>query len=219
MSKLRWDKDTDRLFEAGIDRGVLYELDDDHTYVGVAWNGITSVEEHNNSSVTPIYFDSQKQFDMYAPGDFSASLKAYTYPDEFLKFEGMIEDSATGLLLDNQPVDTFGLSYRTLIGNPDKSTDFEYKIHILYNVTAIPDAVTRQTLSANVDPIEFSWSLSCIPEEVVNFRPTAHIVVDTRKVSRAKVSEIEFALYGGPDSPIDLPYLPSAQDVVTILSS
>src|SRR5689334_11158048 len=112
MSTLVWDGVGDRLYENGVTRGVLYKDDG----VGVAWNGLISVEETSGDSVSPIHFDGVKFNDLVTLGDFEAKLKAYTYPDEFLPYEGVLEEQA-GFFISNQPKSRFGLSYRTLIGS------------------------------------------------------------------------------------------------------
>lgn len=208
MAAIVWDNPGSRIYESGIDRGVLYVPDD----IGVAWNGLTSVDEKSAGSVEALYFDGVKFNDVVTVGEFTGALRAYTYPDEFMQFEG-IQEFEHGVHFHDQPQGRFHLSYRTRVSN-----DLEqqaYKIHLLYNVTAIPAPRKHTTLSAQVDPMEFEWAISAIPETVEGFQPTAHIVIDTRKVDSWLLQDIEEILYG---SDTKNPSLPPMQSFINYIS-
>lgn len=191
MPVLTWDKVGDRVYETGLDRGVLYLPDGS----AVPWNGLTSVIERFNKEVSPVYFDGMKISDLVSFGDFSASMKAVTYPDEFVEIEGL-DPVRCGLFYADQPPQTFGLCYRTQIGNDLEGDIDGHKIHILYNVTAIPSEKTYATRSADPSIVEFEWEITAVPEDVPGFRPTAHIIIDTRKVDPWLLEDIEAKLYG-----------------------
>lgn len=202
MAKITWNDTGSRFFESGIDRGVLYFP----TGGGVAWNGLISVDENPGSSITPVYFDGRKINDIVDPGVYSATLRAYTYPEEFMQFEGILEE-ASGLLVTNQPQERFNLSYRTLISNDTESEAYGYRIHILYDLTAIPQQKSYKTLSLEAEPTEFSWSLTAIPSDISGFRPTAHIVLDSRVLPYWFLSDIEEVLYGSDTREPGIPEL------------
>ena len=189
MTALVWDKLGERFFETGIDRGVLY-LDGQP----IAWSGLTAIEEDIENDTEPLYFDGLKTFDLPIIGDFKAKLSAFTYPDEFLECEGIF--SEYGLDADGQTPKQFGLSYRTRVGNDVSSTDHAYKIHILWNLTAIPEEKSYSTHSSEQSAMEFSWVISSVPEDAPGYRPTGHMVFDTRDLSPILVSELETMLYG-----------------------
>lgn len=192
MTKLLWDQAGQRLYEAGLDRGVLYKED---TF-GVPWNGLTSIDENlSNIASDPIYFDGVKYIDQPKVGDFSATLNAYTYPDEFLEYEGL-QSLGGGLFVDDQRPKQFGLSYRTKVGNDVDGLDHGYKIHIIYNLTAVPQAETYETLSNSVTPVPFSWQISAVPVPLFGFRPTAHFIFDSRFLPPEILTVIESILYG-----------------------
>lgn len=204
MTALTWDQVGDRIFETGIDRGVLY-LEDG---TGVVWNGLLSVTERVvGGNETPLYYDGVKFGDHSSVGEFSASLKAFTYPDEFLEFEGIL-DVGNGLFVTNQRTRRFGLSYRTKIGSDEDGIDSGYKIHLLYNLTAVPSQKTYQTIS-NVAPIEFEWNITGIPVEIPTYRPTCHLIFDSRKISELLLSDIEATLYGDESKNASLPPISS----------
>ena len=133
MPILEWDKVGERYYETGIDRGVLYMPDGS----AVPWNGLTSVIEHFDKSTSPVYYDGMKISDLVSLGDFSATMKAVTYPEEFVEIEGSAK-LRNGLFVGDQPPQTFCLCYRTKIGNDVDGVDSGYKIHLIYNLTAIP---------------------------------------------------------------------------------
>lgn len=202
MTKITWNETGSRVFEAGFDRGVLYIPGG----IGVPWNGFISVDENPGSTIQPVYFDGRKINDIVDPGVYSARLRAYTYPEEFEQFQGNLEDSS-GLLLTNQPQERFHLSYRTKIGNDVDSEDHGYRIHILYNLTAIPSTRSYKTLGLEVEPSEFEWTLSSIPSDIAGFRPTSHIILDSRKIPYWFLADVEEVLYGSDTRDPGIPEL------------
>lgn len=201
MAKLVWDEPNERVYESGLDRGVLHFPDGG----GVVWNGLTSVEDQTANVVTPVHFDGIKINDLVAIGDFAAVMRAYTYPEAFLEYEGIIADQP-GVFMTGQMPKTFHLSYRTWVGDGVAGIDRGYKIHILYNVMANPSAKTYASLTSDPTLIEFEWNLSAIPEEIEGFRPSAHIIIDSRKIDRWLLEDIEDILHGDAN---DAPRLPS----------
>jgi hypothetical protein len=209
MAAIVWDQVGDRLYEAGVSKGVLYQ----ENRVGVPWNGLIAVEESVDDSVEPIYFDGVKFNDVVTLGDFSAIIRAYTYPEEFLPYEGSLEDQ-DGFYVSNQPKRRFGLSYQTEVGDDISGLGAGQKIHILYNLTAVPSAATFQTLGDEMEPIEFEWSVTSVPEPIANFRHTSHVVIDSRRMNSSLFFDIQTILYG--DETND-PILPSLQSLSTFV--
>lgn len=191
MPILVWDEETDRVYESGLDRGVLY-LPDGSV---VPWNGLTSVIESFDKEVSPVYFDGMKISDNVSLGNFSATMKALTYPDEFSELEGLSE-LKSGIFAGDQMPQLFGLSYRTRVGNAVEGSLVGYKIHILYNVTAIPSDKTYSTISDEPELTEFEWNLTAVPEEIPGIRPTSHFIIDSTEVDPWLLEELEEMLYG-----------------------
>ena len=214
MTALIWDAPGSRKFELGIDKGVLYIGEDP----GVAWNGLVSIsEKKTGADMTPHYFDGRRYFDHVTRSEYTATIKAMTYPFEFTRCEGFSENETTGLVFDNQIQQTFGLSYRSLIGNDTEELSHGYKIHIVYGLTAIPVDIDHETLSDDVDPIPFEWEVSAVPqEEIANFFPTAHIIIDTSRVASDALLTIENILYGTEFIP---PRLLTIEEILAIPSS
>lgn len=203
MTKLLWDGVGQRFYETGVDRGVLYLADGS----GVPWNGITSVQEDFSDDGSTSYFlDGVKYLDNDQIGDYAATLKAFTYPDEFLEYEG-IAAVDTGIFVDDQPPKLFGLSYRTRIGDDVSGTDLGYKLHVIYNLIAVQDSQSYQSSSNSTTALEFSWKILGLPEKVPGYHPTAHIVVDSRKITPYKLEQFENLLYGTSTSNAQLPAL------------
>lgn len=204
MSVLQWDQLGSRFYEAGLDHAVLYV----DGASGVPWNGLTALEENYNGQTTDVYFDGVKINTIVTPGDFSGVIRALTYPDAFLECEGVVEDEP-GLFLTDQPVKRFGLCYRTLVGEGGEDLTAGYKLHILYNLTATPATKIRQTLGLDVTPAEFEWEVTGIPEELSGYRPTAHIILDSRDFDEWLLQDIEGILYGTETRDPELPDLKS----------
>lgn len=209
MTKLTWDESGEKIFETGLDRGVLYLNDGS----GVAWNGLTSFDENDVNGVEEYIFDGHKIGNFPFSGDFTGKLKAFTYPDEFLSYTGVeTNNDISGLQIPYQAGRlSFGLSYRTLVGDDVDGIDFGYKIHILYNLIAIQDEIEYKSLGDDLDPYEFGWEVFSTPEFVDGFHPTAHVVVDTRYLSETRLSHLEDILYGTETSQ---PRLPGLSDLI-----
>lgn len=203
MTRVQWHQPGDKLYEDGLDRGMLY-VDGE---IGVPWNGLISVEESVNHTVSPVHFDGIKYNDIVTYGNFAGKVRAFTYPDEFLPCEGILEDQQ-GVFVTEQNVKRFGLCYRTLVNDPLNPNTEHYKLHLLYNLTAIPSAITRQTLSLSPAPQEFNWDITSIPEHLEGYRPTSHVIIDSRQIDPFLLSDIEDILYG---SETDDPQLPKLQ--------
>lgn len=194
---LTWDAAGERLYETGIDRVVLYPQASAGTYsAGVAWNGVTAVNENpSGADATDLFADNIKYLSMRSAEQFGATIEAYTYPDEWAECDGSAT-IATGVTAGQQPRKSFGLSYRTLVGNDTDSNDHGYKIHLIYGGSAAPSSKNYQTVNDSPEAITFSWEITTIPVPVTNFKPTAHIIIDSTKADPTKLGTLEALLYG-----------------------
>ncbi len=195
--KLQWDKVGEHFYETGVDHGVLYPMNEDgQTYAdGVAWNGLTSVTESpEGAEVSAIYADNIKYLNLMSAEDFKATIEAYTYPEEFEQCDGSAS-LAVGVKIGQQSRKAFGFCYRTKVGN-DLNPELGYKLHIVYGATAAPSERAYETVNDSPEAITFSWEVSTIPVEVTGFKPTAHVEIDSTKVSKEKLALLEEKLYG-----------------------
>lgn len=212
MTRMTWDNVGERFFETGIDRGVLYIPNVDDS-VGVAWSGITGMDESVGETNTPYFIDGVKYIDSVGGAHFKGTLKALTYPDEFEQFIGYGAES--GLIIDDQPSKPFHLSYRTKIGNDVDGEDHGYQIHIFWNLLATPSNVTHETISDTLEPVEFSWEVVAQQDALVGYKPTAHLILDSTELAPGLLSYFEDMLYG--TSTTD-PYLRGLQDLLDFLA-
>lgn len=211
MTALVWDQPGQKVYESGVSEGVLYLSDRS----GVPWNGLTSVEERfTGGAATPLYFEGQKYNEILSVSDFSASLKAYTYPDEFLRYEGL-QEPETGFYVTAQTPERFGLSYKTKIGN-DLNASAGYKLHILCNLSAVPSNKAFKTNSTDISLIEFEWVLSAVPARIPGFRATAHLIVDSTRISSELLQDIEDILHGTDSTEA---YLPDFVELVNLATA
>lgn len=219
MSKLEWDKVGEKFYETGTDRGVLYpQTGKDNTYgEGVAWNGLTGITESpGGAEATDLYADNIKYGSMRSAETFGGTIEAYTYPKEFEDCDGSRE-IAEGIIIGQQNRVPFGLSYRTMIGNDTASEDDDgYKIHLIYGATASPSEKAYSTINDSPEAITFSWEFDTTPVNVPgNFKPTAHLILDTRRLTKEQITAIEDALYGTES---DKAKLPLPEEVMSIIS-
>lgn len=208
MSKLTWDKAGERLYETGVDHGVLYIPDAQGDYVnGVAWNGLTTVTESpSGAEASPQYADNIKYLNLISVEEFGATIEAFTYPDEFAQFDGTATPTA-GVSVAQQSRKSFGLCYRTQLGNDVDGNDYGYKLHLIYGATAAPAEKAYATVNDSPEAITFSWELTTTPVAVTDLKPTALLTIDSTKVDATALATLEDLLYGtvGTDPSLPLP--------------
>lgn len=203
---LTWDDAGKRRFETGVDRGVLYIRDTNGTYLtGVAWNGLTSVSESpEGAEIQEQYADNMVYLQMRSAEKFKCTINAFTYPDEFGVCDGTAEASK-GVLLGQQSRSTFGICYRTKIGNDVAGQDAGYKLHLIYGLTASPSEKEYSTVNDSPEAMEFSWECSSAPVAVDTFKPLSIITIDSTQVAAEKLKAFEEILYGKASTAPKLP--------------
>lgn len=224
---LEWDKAGERLYETGVDRVVLYPIRDtitdptDPYSAGVAWNGVTAISQSaSGGEPTPLWADNIKYLNLMSAEEASLSIEAYTYPDEFEECDGT-RSIVSGVTIGQQSRKMFGISYRTLIGNDQKQSDYGYKIHIVYGCLASPSERSYATVNDSPEAISFSWSVTTTPVDVVGFKPTSILTIDSTITTAAKLASLESVLYGtaaSGNTNAVAPKLPLPAQIVTILS-
>lgn len=205
MAKLVWDNAGARLFETGVKNGVLYVQDEDGSYMnGVVWNGLTAVTESpSGAEETPLYADDIKYVVFYSNEEFGATIEAYTYPEEFEQCDGSAE-LGEGVKVGQQARRSFGLVYKTSVGNDIQGQDFGYKIHIIYGAKAAPSEKAYATVNDSPEAITFSWELSTVPVPVEGFKPTSTVVIDSTKCDPEILAVIEGKLFGNDEDDAQL---------------
>lgn len=218
MSKaLEWDNVGERFYETGVDKGVLYLLDETKKYSkGVAWNGIKSVNEsRTGGEETPLYADNIKYASLYSVEKYGATLAAYMYPDEFAECDGSAE-LTEGVYLGQQARRTFGLCYRTLVGNDTPTeADDSYKLHLVYGCMAAPSEKNHETVNESPAAMDMSWTITTVPVKVAGFKPTSAIEIDSRKVKPESMKKLEDILYGSETADARLPMPDEIKQILT----
>ena len=207
MAKLVWDESGKRIYETGVQKGVLYVQDEGGTYPkGVAWNGLTAVTESpSGAEATPLYADDIKYLELRSAEEFGATIEAYTYPEEFEACDGSAS-LAKGVSIGQQDRKAFGLCYRTVVGNDIQGNSHGYKLHLIYGAVASPSEKAYATVNDSPEAVTFSWEITTTPVEIEGFKPTASITIDSTKVNPAKLAELEKKLYGDTgDAQLPLP--------------
>ena len=218
MAKLVWDKAGERLYETGVNHGVLYPLNSfSNTYdSGVVWNGLTQVSESpDGAEATDLWADNIKYASLRSAETFGATIEAYTYPEEFAECDGSAI-SASGVYVGQQQRKKFGFCYRTEVGSDTVSdTTNSYKLHLVYGCTASPSDKSYETINDSPDAITFSWEIDTVPVEVTGLKPCSTIVIDSNKCDPTALSTLEDILYGSNDTTARLPM---PDEVIGIMS-
>lgn len=206
MAKLVFDAVGSRFFETGVKNGVLFVQGADGEYEnGVVWNGLTAVTESpSGAEATPLYADDMKYVVLYSTEEFGATIEAYTYPEEFEQCDGSAQ-LGTGVTIGQQQRKSFGLVYKTVIGNDVQGQDLGYKIHIIYGAKAAPSEKAFATINDSPEAVTFSWEVSTVPVPVEGHRPTSTLVIDSTKVDAEKLAAIEDKLFGSESEESTLP--------------
>ena len=205
MPKLQWDQTGERLFETGVSKMVLYVKSAGAYPKGVAWNGITNIDENpSGAEATPLYADDIKYLNLMSNEEYGATITAYTYPDEFAECDGSAS-LATGVTIGQQTRKEFGYCYRTAIGNDELGSDYGYKLHLVYGAKASPSSKSHATINDSPEAAEMSWEVTTTPVEVAGHKPTSVVEIDSTKVDAGKLAELEAILYGSDDVEARLP--------------
>lgn len=211
MTRLNWDAVGSRFYETGVDRGVLY-VDG----AGVPWNGLVSVEEApSGGEARPFYIDGVKYLNLSAREEFVATINAFYSPVEFDPCDG-IAPLALGVRAGQQRRKSFGLSYRTRIGNDLDGTDYGYKIHIVYNALVAPTTKAYSTKNDAPEIPTLAWPITTTPVVIPGMGRSAHIVIDSTEVSLASLTELEKFLYGSESTP---PMLPTPAQIIDLVTT
>ena len=208
---LVWDEAGKRFYETGVDRGVLYPYQDNKPGDGVAWSGLSGVDESpEGAEATSIYADNMKFLIMRSAEDYKGTIKAYMFPEEWEACDGSAKPTGTvGLSVGQQTRKTFGLAFRTRVGNDQEFDDFGYKLHLVYGATASPSERSYETVNDSPDAMELSWEFETIPVSVPGYKPFAHMEIDSTKLKteqeKACLKKLEDTLYGSATAKARLP--------------
>lgn len=214
MAKLVWDKTGERLYETGVKNGVLYPMVDGAYPKGIVWNGLTAVTESpSGAEATALYADDIKYLNLMSAEEFGATVEAYTYPDEFAECDGSAS-LGTGVTIGQQPRKTFGMSYKTTLGNDVDNDNHGYKLHLIYGAMASPSEKAYSSINDSPEAITFSWELTTTPVNVTGFKPTASLTIDSTKIDPAKLAAIEALLYGSESGEAKLPLPDEIAEIV-----
>ena len=196
MAVLTWDQTGEKTYETGVQKGVLYPMDGAVYGKGVAWNGLTAVNETpSGAESTKLYADDIKYLDIRSAEEFGATIEAYSSPEEFDACDGTAE-LAAGVNIGQQNRKGFGFCYRSTIGNDTEYNNYGYKLHIIYGLTASPSERSYSTVNDSPEAATLSWEVSSTPVNVAGFKPTSIITINSKKINPEALKEIEDALYG-----------------------
>lgn len=219
MAVITWDETGKRFYETGVDHGVLYPISETGKYTpGVAWNGLTALTETpEGAEIEDLYADNIKYLSLLSAETFGGTIEAYTYPDEFMECDGSKELSA-GVVAYQQTRKTFGLCYRTVLGNDVDGNDKGYKLHLIYGCKASVSERAYSTINDSPEAITFSWEFKSTPVTISTegFKPTSCIIIDSTKVAKEKMTLLEKKLYGDTSTE---PELPLPDEVLSIIGA
>lgn len=216
MSKIVWDAVGEKIAETGVKNGVLYPMAAGAYTTGVAWNGLTSVNEApTGAEASPFYADNQKYLEIMSEEEFAGTIGCYTYPDEFKPCIGEVELHG-GITVAQQRHIPAGLCYRTEIVNDTDGLEHGFKIHLVYNSLFGVSARDHTTVNETPELEEMSFDFTATKVPVAGAKPTAHLIIDSTKIpvgDAAKLQTLLDTLYG-KDAVPEVPGDPEAEPPV-----
>lgn len=214
---LTWDKIGERLYETGVDHVVIYEYKETEGYTnGEAWNGVTNITENKSGAeATPLYADNIKYLVLKSLEEYGVTIECYTYPKLFEKCNGMAE-LEKGVMAGQQTRSSFGLCFRTLVGNDIDHEDYGYKLHLVYGCDASPSEESNATISDSPEAKTMSFEVTTTPVEIdAQHRQTSCITINSKDVTtQENLKALEEVLYGKESTP---PKLPMPTEVVKLI--
>lgn len=217
MTRAQWDLVGEKVYETGVDRGMLYlpDVSGDYT-TGVPWNGLTAVTESpTGGEANPQYADNIKYVNLYSKEEWAGTIEAFTYPPEFEQCDGSAEPEE-GVFVGQQPRRSFGFCYRTRIGNDLEATNFGYKLHLVYGATVAPSEKANATINESPEAMTFSWEVMTVPVPWAGSdEPTSTLVINSTKVDADALADLEDFLYGTISTD---PSLPLPDDVIALFA-
>ena len=214
MAVLTWDQEAQKLFETGVEKGVLFPVGDDGYGNGEAWNGLINVTESpSGAEPTALYANNKKYGEIMSNEDFAFSIEAYMYPDGYAPCLGY-KEIAPGVYATQQSRKSFGFAYKSLIGNDTEGIKHGYKLHLVYGAKAKPSEKSNATVNESSEAVTMSWECSTTPVEIPNGDPTSHLVFDSTKVTSDKLQALENLIYGTADTEAKLP---TPAEVITLM--
>lgn len=215
MAKLIWDQAGERTYETGVKNGVLYVQESGAYPKGVAWNGLTAVTESpSGAEATALYADDIKYLNLMSNEEFGATIEAYTYPDEFMACDGSAS-LVDGVVIGQQARKTFGLCYKTTIGNDEDGNDYGYKLHLVYGCLAAPSEKAYASINDSPEAITFSWEVTTTPVDVKDHKPTSVVTINSLKCDPAKLAALEAILFGSENEEARLPLPDEIKELMT----
>jgi hypothetical protein len=218
--KLEWDKTTERLYETGVDRVVLFPVDANGTYpLGVAWNGVTAISESpSGAEANDLYADNQLYLSLTGVEKFGATIEAYTYPDAFAVCDGSAA-AGTGVKIGQQPRKGFGLCYRTKVGSDTEGDGFGYKLHFVYGCKVAPSERGYNTVGETPEATALSWEITTVPVSVTGMQPTSTVVVDSTLADPTDLAALEAIIYGTAGTPGTNARLPLPDEIIGMFAA
>ena len=214
MAELVWDQETQKLFETGVEKGVLFPVGEGGYGPGEAWNGLINVNESpSGAEPTALYANNKKYGEILSNEDFAFTIEAYMYPDGYAGCLGY-KEIAPGVYATQQARKSFGFAYKTLIGNDTEGLKHGYKLHLVYGAKAKPSEKANNTINDSPEAGTMSWECSTTPIELPDGDPTSHLVFDSTKVAAEKLEALEALIYGTADKESSLP---TPEEVITLM--
>lgn len=121
---------------------------------------------------------------------------------------------------------TFGLSYRTILGNDTELNDYGYKLHLVYGCLAAPSEKGHDTIGDSIEPSTMSWEVTTTPVAInktidgKKLKNTATLTFDSTKFTATLMAKLEEILYGKDgDSDGVAPRLPLPDEIIELMEA
>lgn len=201
MSKLIFDRQGERKYKTGVERGVLFVTNDDGSYKkGVAFNGLINFNHSpEGAEENEFYADNMKYLVIRSAENFKASLTTYYTPEEFDECDGT-KTLVPGVKIKGQSRRTFGFAYISKIGNDILGNDYSEVLHLIYGLSCSPSEEEHNTVNESPEPAELSYDLSSTPIPMEGYKPISLIEFDKSQVKTEQWTQLINITYGTDDT-------------------
>lgn len=197
MARLKFDEVGQRKYTTGVSDTVLFPMDSDGTYKnGIAWSGMKNItEKPSGAEQTEVYADNILYLTMTSAEKYALSTSSYYTPEEFDACDGTAEP-IKGVKIGQQNRQSFGLAYKTNIGNDVLGEGYGYKIKCVYGLKASVTEKNHETINDNPEAAELTHEMTATPVPVDGYKPTAVIEFDSTVLTKEQMKIVEDTIYG-----------------------
>ena len=193
--RIVWDEQDARVYRRGVDRVVIYPHNNGSYKSGIPLSGVTDISITPANEVSTLYTNDYKAKEMPTYDEIDGSITMYHMPHALLSLIG--QDTSGPVTLHQQGYESFGMCYRTLIGDAGN-----YLLDVVF--VCIPTSYKHDhtTVSDQIEPGSFTLDFTCLPKDYDpdTLVPFYAMTLYSFELGPEVMKNIEDILYGTEDT-------------------